>query len=85
MMSVHDALEAWQAGEITSARAMRLAGAANVLELLAFAEQSGVDIRSGPLPREEDQARRATDLITRLMAEADAAGDRLPERTSPAE
>jgi len=85
MMSVHDALEAWQAGEITAARAMRLTGAANVLELLAFAHQSGVEIRSGLLPREEEQARRATDLVAWLLAEADASYRRPSEHTLSAE
>jgi hypothetical protein len=70
---------------MTAARATRLTGASNVLELLAFAEQSGVEIRSGLLPREEEQARRATDLIRRLLAEADSAVSRQPEHTSPAE
>lgn len=68
MMTVHDALEAWQAGEITSHTAMRLTGAVDVLELHAFADQCGVEVRTGLLPREEHQAARATKLIRQLLA-----------------
>jgi hypothetical protein len=85
MVSVHDALEAWQAGEMTAAHAMRLTGATNVLELLAFAHQSGVDIRPGLLPREEEQARRATDLIARLLQQAGGTRSRTAEHTLSAE
>lgn len=35
-MSVHDALEAWQSGEITAARAIALTGAEDLLDLYAF-------------------------------------------------
>ena len=66
MMSVYDALEAWQAGEITANRAMQLTGAADVMNLYAFAHDSGVEIRTRLLPREEEQARRAASLIARL-------------------
>ena len=44
MMSVHDALEAWQQCEITASRAMALSGATDVLELYSLAEACGVDI-----------------------------------------
>jgi hypothetical protein len=71
MMSVHDALEAWQVGEITAARAMALTGASDAMDLYAFAAQSGVDIRPGLLPREEESASAATQLIARLFEEAD--------------
>ncbi len=71
-MTVHDALDAWQNGEITAMHAMRLTGARDVMELHAFAHQSGVGIRVSLLPREEDQARCATDLISRLMREETA-------------
>jgi len=84
-MSVHDALEAWQAGEITASRAMRMTGASDMLELLAFTHQSDVEIRPGLLSREEEQGRRATGLIAPLLAEADASHDRLSENTSSAE
>ena len=67
MMSLNDALEAWQAGEISVSRAMRLTGARDVMELHAFSEQSGVNIRTRLLPREEEQAKRATDLVDRTQ------------------
>lgn len=69
MMSVHDALEAWEAGTITSGHAMRLTGAADVMELHAFAHQSSVDIRTHLLPREEEQAANATAMIALLLEE----------------
>ena len=69
MMSVHVALEAWQAGTITSGHAMRLTGATDVMELHAFAHQSGVDIRTHLLPREEEQAASATAIIGVLLEE----------------
>ena len=67
MMSVHDALEAWQAGEITANRAMRLTGAVDVMELYAFAHTCDVAIRTALLPREEEQVARATALIREVM------------------
>ncbi|MFL5251399.1 MAG: hypothetical protein ACJ8AI_00605 [Rhodopila sp.] len=85
MMSVHDALEAWQAGEITAAHAMPMTGVSNVLELLAFAHQSDVEIRPGFLPRDEEQARRVTDLITRLLVEADVSHRYLSKNTPSVE
>jgi hypothetical protein len=42
--SPHDILEAWQAGEITWKRAMRLTGCSDVMELIAAARSSGVEI-----------------------------------------
>jgi hypothetical protein len=45
MMSVHDALEAWQSGDITSRRAMDLTGASNVVELYGLAQACDVEIR----------------------------------------
>jgi hypothetical protein len=42
--SPHDILQAWQAGEITWKRAMRLTGTAHVMELIAAARSSGVEI-----------------------------------------
>lgn len=72
MMSVHDALEAWQSGDITVNRAMQLTGAADVMDLYAFAHDSGVHIRTDLLVREGEQADRATGLIARLMREEEA-------------
>jgi hypothetical protein len=56
MMSVHDALEAWQSGEITSRRAMDLTGASNIIELYGLAQSCDVDIR---LEMTEDEKRTA--------------------------
>ena len=72
MMSVHDALAAWQSGDITANRAMQLTGAADVMDLYAFAHSSGVEIRTDLLPREEEQADRAANLISRLMGDEEA-------------
>lgn len=44
-LGVYEALEAWQAGEITFKRAMRLTGARDVMELVAAARSSGVEIQ----------------------------------------
>ena len=67
MMSVHDTLEAWQAGEITAGRAMQMTGAMDVMELHAFAHQSGVEIRTSLLPRELEQAANAIAMIERAL------------------
>jgi hypothetical protein len=49
---------------------MALTGAADAIELYAFAAQCGVEVRPGLLPREREAAARATDLIRRLLREA---------------
>lgn len=82
MLSVHDALEAWQAGEITARRAMRLTGATDVMELYAFAHECDVAVRATLLAREENQADRATALVKRTMQRTDA---ELAEQGIPAE
>jgi hypothetical protein len=84
MMSVHDALEAWQAGEITSKRAMALTDATSVLELYAFASTCGVVIRRELTTAEAAAAEAATHAINartivpeekaETMSSADAAG-----------
>ena len=71
MMSVHDALAAWRSGDITADRAMQLTGAADVMDLYTFAHASGVEIRRD-LPREKEQAGRATSLISHLMRDEEA-------------
>ena len=78
MMSVHDALQAWQDGDVTAARAMRLTGAVDVMELHAFAATSGVEMRPGLLPAEERAAERATGLLRRLGHE-----EAVPEGAGP--
>jgi len=67
MMSVHDALEAWQAGEITSRRAMALTDAVSVIELYAFASTCGVEIRRELTPAEAAAAEAATQSIQNVM------------------
>ena len=54
-MSVHDALQAWQDGEINAADALRLSGAEDVLEMYVMAVQSCVEIKLS-LGDEERQA-----------------------------
>ena len=51
-MGVHEALEAWQQGEITYRRALRLVGVDTIADLYAAARSSGVDVRTEPTPQE---------------------------------
>lgn len=51
MTTVHDALEAWQAGELPDAAAMELTGARNAAELLRMAQPHGEPISRGPTVR----------------------------------
>jgi hypothetical protein len=44
-MGVFEALEAWQQGEITYRRALRLVGVDTIADLYAAAHSSGVPIR----------------------------------------
>jgi hypothetical protein len=67
MLSVHDALEAWQAGDLSSKRALALTGAENVMELYAFASTSGVEIRTKMTPAELAAADAATAIIRATM------------------
>jgi hypothetical protein len=68
MMSVHDALQAWQQGEITTSRAMTLTGAANVLELYGLADACDVEVRLDLNESEVDLVARVTDAIKRVSA-----------------
>jgi hypothetical protein len=74
MMSVHDALQAWQDGEITASRAMALSGAQDVLELYELAGNCGVEIRL-ELTRAEIAKVSA---VTRLLQELSSAQDQKP-------
>jgi hypothetical protein len=69
MMSVHDALEAWQAGDLSSKRAMALTSAENVLELYAFASTCGVEIRTQMTSAEQAAAAAATACIRATSVE----------------
>lgn len=66
MMSVHDALEAWQQGEITASRAMALSGATDVLELYGLAEACAVDIN----PNMTDGELRVSSAVTKAVKSA---------------
>jgi hypothetical protein len=77
MLSVHDALEAWQAGDLSSNRTMALTGAANVMELYAFASTCGVEIRTRMTPAELAAADAATVSIRATM------GEPAPSKGSP--
>lgn len=68
MMSVHDALQAWQQGEITTSRAKTLTGAADVLELYGLADACDVEIRLDLNETEAALVARVTDAIKRVSA-----------------
>jgi hypothetical protein len=71
MMSVHDALEAWQAGELTSKQAMDLTGAGNVVELYGMAQDCDVDIRVELSPAERASVEAVSGAIDRVFAQQD--------------
>jgi hypothetical protein len=77
MMSVHGPLQAWQAGDLSSKRAMSLTGAENVMELYAFATTCGVAIRTQMTPSELAAAEAATASIRATMSEPE------PPNSSP--
>jgi hypothetical protein len=53
-----------------------LTGAADVMELHAFAHTSGVEIRKDLLPRKKEQADRMASLISRLIRDEEAVARR---------
>jgi hypothetical protein len=53
-MSVHDALQAWQDGEIDEATAMKLSGARDRINLYVLARSSDVDMKIGVTLEEEE-------------------------------
>jgi len=73
-MSVHDALEAWQAGEITARRAIALTGAEGLLDLYALAAECGVAIRTVPTSAERAAADAAVAAIRRVASLPEDAG-----------
>ena len=76
MMSIHDALQAWQDGEMTASRAMQLSGALDVLELYGLADACGVRIRLEPREDEASVAESVTRAIRRVTVPDDGgAGD----------
>lgn len=70
MMSVHDALEAWQAGHITSRRAISLTGAADVVELYGLAQECDVEIRHELTDDEERVVGLVSEAIYRSLEQA---------------
>lgn len=68
MVSVHDALQAWQQGEITTSRAMTLTGAADVLELNGIADACDLEIRLGLNEAKAALVAKVTNAIKRVSA-----------------
>lgn len=67
MMSVHDALVAWQNAEIGASQAMTLSGANDIFELYALAETCGVELRFELSESEQRTLRRVTKAIERAI------------------
>ncbi len=63
LVTLHDILVAWQAGELGYRRAMQLAQIDTLDELYEAAHHSGVAIRSAPTVDEEGMADIIADLI----------------------
>ena len=63
VLSLHEILLAWQAGEMDYRWAMDLAQIDTIGELYKAAEHSGVDIRMEPNQHELQQAEMVADLI----------------------
>jgi hypothetical protein len=72
MMSVHDALEAWQSGEITSRRAMDLTGVSNLVELYGLAQACDVEIKLELSDDEKRTVEAAGAAIERAFARENA-------------
>lgn len=66
-MGVYEALEAWQQGEITYRRALRLVGVDTIADLYAAAHSSGVLIRCEASPAEMELVNNATAIIDRQL------------------
>lgn len=65
-ISVHDALEAWQANEITEEQARQLTGATSRRELYLFCLWSDIDIRD----EISDDERQAIEALRRELSAA---------------
>lgn len=63
LLTLHDILIAWQAGDIGYRRAMQLAQIDTLDELYEAAHLSGVAIRAAPTFDEEAMAKVVADLI----------------------
>jgi hypothetical protein len=77
-MSVHDALEAWSEGRLSTEQALSLTGCADVAELLGACDSSDVE-----RPRDDWHARRAT--LKARDAALDAGRESMPARGGPAD
>jgi len=69
-MGVYETLEAWQQGEITYRRAMRLVGVDTIDDLYAAAYSSGVPIRYEASQSEIHLSDHAISLIERQLEKA---------------
>lgn len=67
MMSVHDALEAWQNGDITTSRALALSGAQDFFELYALADACDVEVRLELTEAEKRYLAQVTAAISRAI------------------
>ena len=65
-MSVHDALEAWQAGDISEGMALTLTGASSRRELHVFCLWSDVEI----VDKISDDERQAIEALRRELSTA---------------
>lgn len=65
-IGVYEALEAWQAGDITFRRCMRMTGVDDVAELYAAAKSSGVAIK-GVSPRDQALLDRAARILGKRL------------------
>jgi hypothetical protein len=77
-MGVFEALEAWQQGEITYRRALRLVGVDTIADLYAAAHSSGVSIRVEASAPEVELADHAVNLINRHVEALVAADAEVP-------
>ena len=77
-MSVHDALQAWQDGEISEAAALRLSGCDDVFDMLRSCISNDIEIR---LSLTEDQQRLVD--RQRSMMELYADLDALEQKDEP--
>jgi hypothetical protein len=77
-MGVFEALVAWQQGEITYRRALRLVGVDTIADLYAAAHSSGVPIRLTLSDREIYLSDRAIALIDRELELEKAASTEAP-------
>ncbi|WP_187437627.1 hypothetical protein [Bradyrhizobium rifense] len=76
-LGVHEALQAWQDGEITYRRCLRLLGVDTIADLYAACRSSGVNVRIEPTEEEIRLSNRAIEAID-LQLRRRAGGRRRP-------